>query len=131
MARFSRRQRLTEPAEFRFVFAEPIRASDRLVTVLARPSDHPQARLGLAVGRRKIARAVRRNVFKRVVRASFREHQDELAGLDIVVLPKPAAAVADRMALRSSIDRQWDILRRRVHGDSPADATSGASTRNA
>lgn len=116
MARFTRRQRLTEPAEFRFVFADPIRVGDRLVTVLARDSGHAQARLGLAVGRRKIARAVQRNTFKRVVRASFREHQDTLAGLDIVVLPKSGAATADRMALRSSIDRQWDILRRRIAG---------------
>lgn len=116
MARFTRSQRLTEPAEFRFVFADPIRVGDRLVTVLARNSGHTQARLGLAVGRRKIARAVQRNTFKRVVRASFREYQDELAGLDIVVLPKPAAASVDRKELRSSIDRQWDILRRRTAG---------------
>ncbi len=120
MARFTRSQRLTEPAEFRFVFADPVRVGDRLVTVLARDSGHAQARLGLAVGRRKIARAVQRNTFKRVVRASFREHQDTLAGLDIVVLPKSAAATADRMALRSSIDHQWDILHRRVAGQAPA-----------
>ncbi len=122
MARFTRCQRLTEPAEFRFVFADPIRVGDRLVTVLARVGDQPQARLGLAVGRRKIARAVQRNRFKRVVRASFREHQDALAGLNIVVLPKPAAAAADRTALRSSIDRQWDILRRRTADRSTAGA---------
>ncbi len=122
MARFTRRQRLTEPGQFGFVFADPIRVGDRLVTVLARSSDQPQARLGLAVGRRKIARAVQRNRFKRVVRTSFREHQDVLVGLDIVVLPKTAAAAADRTALRSSIDRQWDILCRRASGRSPAGA---------
>jgi len=85
------------------------------VTVLARANGLPHARLGLAVARRRIARAAARNTFKRVVRESFRLHQAELVGIDIVVLPKPAAAGADRAALRASIDRQWNILRRRLH----------------
>lgn len=124
MARFTRRQRLTEPAEFRYVFAQPTRVGDGLVTVLARRTELAHARLGLAVGRRKIAHAVRRNTFKRIVRDSFRQHQDQLAGLDIVVLPKPAAATADRAALRASIDRQWAILCRRSAGHEPAGSRS-------
>lgn len=114
MARFTRRQRLTQPSEFRRVFECPERLGDRYVTVLARANDLPRARLGLAVGRRKIARAVARNTFKRVVRESFRAHQHEIVGHDVVVLPKPAAATATRSDLRASIDRQWDILRRRA-----------------
>lgn len=114
MARFTRRQRLQEPAEFRYVFDDPVRAGDRLVTVLGRANGRGYARLGLAVARRRIARAVGRNTFKRIVRESFRANHERLAGLDIVVLPKPAAADADRAALRASIDRQWEVLRQRV-----------------
>ena len=113
MAGFARHQRLLRPAQFRFVFDEPVRAGDSLVTVLARANGLAHARLGLAVGRRRIARATRRNTFKRVVRESFRAHQHELPGLDIIVLAKAAAAEADRTRLRASIDRQWDFLRRR------------------
>ena len=113
MARFTRRQRLTRPTEFRRVFEHPERLGDRHVTVLARRNDLPYARLGLAVARRRIARSVGRNTFKRIVRESFRAHQDEIAGYDVVVLPKPAAAAATRPDLRASIDRQWDILRHR------------------
>lgn len=114
MARFTRRQRLQDPAEFRYVFADPVRAGDRLVTVLGRANGRAYPRLGLAVARRRIGRAVRRNMFKRIVRESFRAHQGRLGGLDIVVLPKPAAADADRASLRASIDRQWEILRERA-----------------
>jgi len=113
MARFPRCQRLTDPAEFRHVFERPQRLGDRHVTVLVRRNDRACARLGLAVGRRKMPRSPDRSTFKRVVRESFRAHQDEIAGYDVVVLPKPAAATAERSALRASIDRQWDILRRR------------------
>jgi ribonuclease P protein component len=112
MERFTRRQRLTHPAQFQYVFAAPQRFGDRHVTVLARPNVVGRARLGLAVGRRKIARASQRNTFKRVVRESFRTRQDELNGYDIVVLPKRTAALADRRQLRTSIDRQWDLLTR-------------------
>jgi len=114
MGRFPRRLRLQEPRQFRYVFDEPTRLGDRLVTVLARANGLPHARLGLAVARRRIARASARNTFKRIVRESFRAHQEALAGVDVVVLPKPAAATADRASLRASIDRQWNILRRRL-----------------
>lgn len=114
MARFTRCQRLTDPAQFRRVFERPERLGDRHVTVLARRNDGACARLGLAVGRRKIPRSPDRSTFKRIVRESFRAHQDDISGYDVVVLPKPAAATADRSALRASIDRQWAILRRRA-----------------
>jgi ribonuclease P protein component len=114
MAGFGRDRRLLRPAEFGRVFAGATKAGDGLVTVLARPNGLPRARIGFAVGRRKIARATRRNTFKRVVRESFRAHQEALRGLDLVVLPKPAAASTDRATLRASIDRQWHILQRKL-----------------
>jgi ribonuclease P protein component len=114
VAGFPRHQRLLRPAEFRAVFGCATRAGDSLVTVLARPNGLPHGRLGLAVGRRKISLATRRNLFKRVVRESFRAHPEYTSGLDVVVLPKPAAGRAERAALRASIDRQWRILHNRL-----------------
>ena len=113
MQTFPRTARLTVPARFRDVFARPERFGDRLVTVLARANGTSAPRLGLAVGRRRIARAVQRNRFKRIVRESFRHRRHRLGGYDIVVLPKPAAAHADRSELRASIDRQWALMERR------------------
>lgn len=102
------------PTAFRRVFDQPIRVGDHLLTVLARSNGQQVARLGLAVGRRRIRRAVDRNTFKRVVRESFRANQDDLAGLDIIVLARSPAAGASRAELRASIDRQWSHLRRRL-----------------
>lgn len=116
MPTFPRTARLLRPREFRHVFAQPIRLGDRLVTVLARDNGGQEARLGLAVARRRIPRAVERNLFKRIVRERFRMYRDRLGGHDIVVMPKPAAAGAERAALRASIDRQWDLLARRGAG---------------
>ncbi|MDX1609595.1 MAG: ribonuclease P protein component [Halofilum sp. (in: g-proteobacteria)] len=116
MASFPRSARLVRPDDFRRVFAQPIRFGDRYLTVLARPNDVGAARLGLAVSRRRIGSAVRRNLFKRIVRERFRHWRDRLGGHDLVVMPKPAAAEAPRAQLRASIDRQWGLLERRSAG---------------
>jgi ribonuclease P protein component len=49
------------------------------------------ARLGLVVAKKHLKRAVDRNRFKRLVRESFRSHQEQLAGLDVVVLARNGA----------------------------------------
>ena len=67
-------------------------------------------RLGLVVSRKVNKRAVVRNRIKRVVRESFRCNKDHLAGLDIVVIAKPAAASAENKQLLTSIERHWQQL---------------------
>ena len=94
------------------MFEDPVRSSDRYFSVLARARAQgvSQARLGLAVAKKRIRRANRRNRVKRLVRESFRENQDRLAGLDLVVI---ATATADRepgTVLRGSLGRHWTAL---------------------
>lgn len=108
-AGFSPDQRLHTPAEFGRVFAEPARSSDRFFTVLARPTGHPAARLGLTVSRRAAKRAVDRNKIKRLARESFR-HQPSLPPWDFVVLARAGADRAERRVLRESLDRHFEQL---------------------
>lgn len=114
MGRLAPSQRLRNPGQFRHVFADPRRAGDGVVVVLARRNGLERARLGLAVAKRHLRRAVDRNRFKRIARESFRAHQDELAGLDVVVLARRDAARCDRHGLRAHIDRQFRHLQRRL-----------------
>jgi ribonuclease P protein component len=113
LSTFPRSSRLTTPADFRRVFADSKRAGDKFCTLLARPSGLPQARLGLAIAKRRVRRGVDRNRIKRLVRESFRHHQQEIAGLDVVVMARDAAADADARSLRASLDRQWQRLAKR------------------
>lgn len=117
MPTFPRTARLVRAEDFRNVFARPIRFGDSLVTVLVRANGLEGPRLGLAVSRRRISGAVRRNRFKRIVRERFRLWRHRLGGHDIVVMPKQAAGTADREALRTSIDRQWELLERHNRRD--------------
>ncbi|MFO1417183.1 MAG: ribonuclease P protein component [Methylotetracoccus sp.] len=111
--RFPRTRRLLSADEFRRVFAESVRASDAYLTILARPNDLNEARIGFAVSRKSLRRACARNRVKRLVREDFRLRQAELTGIDFVVMARSAAASAPASTLRSSLHRHWQVLLRR------------------
>ncbi len=113
-AAFPRSVRLLTPDDYKNVFQRPIRAGDRLFTVLARVNTEQPSRLGLAIAKKNVRHANGRNRIKRIVRESFRLNQNQIEHLDIVVLAKHAAAKADKSELRESIERQWRYLRKQI-----------------
>ena len=68
-------------------------------------SGKPLARLGIVAARKAIPRAVDRNACKRLVREAFREHEELLAGLDVVVICRAPCAAVDRVAVRQELNR--------------------------
>ncbi|MGB5736388.1 MAG: ribonuclease P protein component [Thiohalocapsa sp.] len=125
VAPFHRRQRLQREAQFRRVFADPIKSSDRFFTLLARVPDetddenHSAAqapgprspRLGLAVSRKCAARAVDRNRIKRLIRESFRRQHWPHCRVDIVVMCRPAVLRVDNQLLHRSLQQHWTKIR--------------------
>ncbi|MCK4707189.1 MAG: ribonuclease P protein component, partial [Gammaproteobacteria bacterium] len=75
---FSRSSRLTLAGEFKQVFQSNIRVSDDCFTILVGKQQGLTARIGFAVAKKQIKRAVDRNRLKRLIRESFRRHQNEL-----------------------------------------------------
>lgn len=92
------------------MFESGARSADRFFTLLGRASGLPHARLGLAISRKAARRATSRNRLKRLARESFRQHLAALAGIDVVVMARPAAAQADAGALRASLDQHYTTL---------------------
>jgi ribonuclease P protein component len=74
--------KLTKKEEFDRVFSLGKKLSQSGITAWIMPSH--QARLGFAVSR-KYGSAVRRNQFKRRVRAVLQKHYDQLLPVDIVI----------------------------------------------
>lgn len=108
---FQKHQRLLTGAAFSRVFKKARRSRDKCFTVLARrTNDDLPARLGLAISKKHCKKASARNRIKRVVRESFRLHQAELQGLDIVVINQPAAALASNPELCKSLESHWRHL---------------------
>jgi len=105
--RFQKDNRLLDAAAFGRVFQKATRSRDKLFTVLCRPNEQCTARLGLAVAKKHCRRATKRNHIKRIIRESFRQHQAELAGLDIVVMNRPDATGASNTRLFESLERHW------------------------
>ncbi len=105
---FDRSRRLTTPAAYRRVFENARRSADNLLLVLARDNDLGYARLGMAIARKKISQATARNRIKRVIRESFRRHQRDLSGLDLVVLARSNLSEADNQQLFQSLAAHWD-----------------------
>jgi ribonuclease P protein component len=83
------------------------RIRDNLFSVHTRANCLGHARLGITVSRRVSGKAVVRNRIKRCVRESFRQTQNRLGGLDLVVIAQPGAGAADPIVLRASLQRHW------------------------
>jgi ribonuclease P protein component len=105
--RFRRHNRLLDAAAFGRVFESARRSRDRWFTVLFRANGGPNARLGLAISKKHCRKATSRNTIKRIVRESFRQHQAELQGIDVVVINQPAATSATRQQLFDSLADHW------------------------
>lgn len=99
--------RLKKPAEFKKVFAKPVKSSDTYFTLLAIKNDLDHPRLGLAIAKKNIKKAVHRNVIKRAVRENFRIQQQSLGNIDIVVLARREAVDAPQELLRKSLEKHW------------------------
>lgn len=112
---FPRPLRLLNSAQFQAVFRDTAcRSSDRYLTVIARPNQQQLPRLGLAISKKAIKTAVARNRIKRLVRESFRHHQQQLSGLDIVVMARADARQAGNAEIEASLQSHWQRLQRRL-----------------
>jgi ribonuclease P protein component len=107
---FRQSARLSGGTAFKRVLASKCRSSGPAFTVMGIPNGTADARLGLAVTRRQVRRAVDRNRLKRLARESFRRNATLLSGLDVVVLPKTAALNLANAGLYADLEQHWRRL---------------------
>mgnify|MGYP001248610352 CR=1 FL=1 len=121
------RHRLSRDAEYRAVYDAKIKKARGPLLVFIRPGDHPEHRLGLAVGRR-VGNAVARNRVKRLLREAFRHERPSLPrpdpdhAYDIVISVRPHAPLplaAYRDALADLVQRAHREHLRRVRRERP------------
>ena len=107
---FPRSHRLTTTADFKSLFDKSKKVSQRCLLVMFKKNQKAHARLGLIVAKRYIKTAVMRNKTKRVLRDSFRNNKEKLAGLDIIVIAKKNCGELNKQQLRKGIDQLWEKL---------------------
>lgn len=86
MLKYTRRHRLLNAEDFRRVFSLGKRKYLKGITVLACSNTQELPRLGFAVSKKQVKRAVQRNKIKRIAKEAFRNQQTQLAGVDYIVL---------------------------------------------
>ena len=114
---FQRDQRLLKPSEYKAVFdCVDGRVSHSGFLLLAHVTSH-KGRLGLVVSKKNMKKAVERNRFKRRVRDTFRLNQENLIGLDVVVLARPGALNMSDPELNTALQKAWIKLKKRCTVD--------------
>lgn len=110
---FGREKRLLTPRQFKSVFDSPSgKLPGRNVLLLVRKNQLPHARIGLVIGKKSVKLSVERNRIKRQLRETFRLHQMELTGWDIVVIARKGLADQDNAELAKQFAKLWNRLSR-------------------
>ena len=99
---FPKSNRLLTPKSYSHVFSQAERFGNRNWTMIVRPNGEEYPRLGLAIAKKQLSRAVWRNRVKRVAREAFRLHKADLNGYDIVVLSRKGMQDIDNKTLHKS-----------------------------
>jgi ribonuclease P protein component len=97
---------LLNPAEFKQVFGDGNRSSGSLITIVGHQSPSSEARLGLAISRKQVRKAVDRNRIKRQLRETFRKQSSGLPAFDFIVMARKEAVLADNASIRKAFVRQ-------------------------
>lgn len=109
---FSPQKRLLTAAEYSQVFNQGCcKAGDNAFLLLARQNQLEIGRLGLAVSKKQLRRAVDRNRVKRMARETFRQHEN-LSGFDLVLLCRPGVKGLDKSEIRHKLDTLFDKIAR-------------------
>lgn len=98
---------MNKPEAYRQVFRSFCRSKDAIFLVLAKKNGLNQARLGLAISKKQISKAVKRNQIKRALRESFRHHQNFLKALDIIIVSQGKLTVVNNKVIIQSIQAHW------------------------
>lgn len=110
-AMFRPSQRLLSASDYSQVFKNPDhKAGQKELLLLARHNELPQHRLGLAVAKKHVPTAVKRNVIKRLAREHFRGIKPQTPSFDIVILTLPGARNASRESIKAALSKQFARL---------------------
>ncbi len=114
--KFERKQRLLLPSDYKFVFNQSMRSSDKLLTILAKKNAHKNhSRLGLTIAKKSVKTAVHRNRIKRLSREFFRLNKNTISCADYVILVRKGIDQMSNETIVQSLSKQFNYLRKQLN----------------
>ncbi|MCG8392471.1 MAG: ribonuclease P protein component [Pseudomonadales bacterium] len=108
---FTRQHRLLSGSQYQTVFDHPQwKVGKAAFLLLATPNGQDLPRLGLVIGRKRAKRAVDRACIKRRAREQFRQRQQQLTGLDIILLVRGRIDHPDPAQVTEQLGALFDKL---------------------
>ena len=111
MSCYRPQNRLRDKEAFQEIFSSKRRLPDKQFVFIAKKNGYQYARLGLAVPKRHIQSAVKRNRIKRVIRESFRLRKNQLKGFDLVVLVRRPIKNLKKEYFDEILDKNWQRIK--------------------
>lgn len=108
-ARFTKRARLLKAAQFDVAFKQGRRLNAGVFTAVIAPNELGFARLGFAFSKRHAPHSVQRNRVRRILRERFRQQQQALSAVDLVLMLRSKLPV-EPMALTAAVNAFWTQL---------------------
>ena len=129
---YGREKRLLTARHFKAVFDSPSgKVPGKNLLLLARENGLPHPRLGLVIGKKSVKLSVQRNRLKRLMRDSFRQHQEILAGWDIVIVARKGLGDVENPELHQHFGKLWKRLARNTPAPSVKTESEGVDSQDA
>ena len=112
---FDKSLRLLNAQAYKSVFDDAqLKVSRQQVLLLSRHNSLSQPRLGLVIAKKNVRQATERNRLKRIIRESFRLKQDQLSGIDTVVLARRGLDQLSNTDLHTLFGKLWLQLQQKA-----------------
>lgn len=105
---------LRKKAEFKAIRGTRLKFKAGKLLLLVKPNALSYSRLGLAIAKKQVKLAVQRNRVKRLARESFRQHNDGLPCVDMVLLVCKEIGEIDNKELYQWLESLWQQLTKRL-----------------
>jgi ribonuclease P protein component len=110
---YSRSSRLTSGADYQQVFQDNFRIGDDCFTILVSKKKGSCARLGFAIAKKQLKRAVDRNRIKRLIRESFRKSLKDLPDHDVVIMVRFKILNLSNPEIFSRLSKHWSSVQKK------------------
>jgi len=108
---FRRHSRLTTASDFSPVFKSNLKIGDSFMTLLVSKHNSKRPRLGFAIAKKQVKKAVDRNRLKRLFRESFRQSQAQLPSKDYVIMVKHKIIFQDNQQIFDMMQKKWQSVK--------------------